>query len=95
MENSKIKELKEKIAALEKEAMEEYRILFVESSRELFEKYPYLERFSWTQYTPYFNDGDECTFGVNSDACDIVINGVEFEEIYLSTRIATDERTKF
>ena len=21
--------------------------------------------FVWTQYTPYFNDGEECTFGVN------------------------------
>lgn len=31
----------------------------------LFEKYPDLESFSWTQYTPYFNDGDSCTFGTH------------------------------
>jgi len=30
----------------------------------LFDKYPELESFSWTQYTPYFNDGDSCDFGV-------------------------------
>lgn len=31
-----------------------------------FEKYPTLESFSWTQYTPYFNDGDTCQFSVHS-----------------------------
>lgn len=40
----------------------------LESARkQLFEDFPDLEWFSWTQYTPYFNDGDECTFRVNSD----------------------------
>lgn len=26
-----------------------------------------IDSFSWTQYTPYFNDGDICVFGVNAD----------------------------
>jgi hypothetical protein len=26
-----------------------------------------IESFSWTQYTPYFNDGDVCVFRVNYD----------------------------
>ncbi len=39
----------------------------------LFDKYPDVEDISWTQYTPYFNDGDECVFGVRND--DISING--------------------
>jgi hypothetical protein len=26
---------------------------------------PEVLRFGWTQYTPYFNDGDPCIFGVN------------------------------
>jgi len=30
-----------------------------------FEDYPEFI-ISWTQYTPYFNDGDPCTFSVNS-----------------------------
>lgn len=34
---------------------------------EIFSKYPKLESLSWTQYTPYFVDGDACTFRV----CDI------------------------
>lgn len=24
---------------------------------------PHIKRFGWTQYTPYFNDGEECVFG--------------------------------
>lgn len=28
-------------------------------------KFPEVESVRWTQYTPYFNDGDECVFGVN------------------------------
>lgn len=27
--------------------------------------HPSIESLKWTQYTSYFNDGDECTFGVN------------------------------
>lgn len=28
----------------------------------LFTQFPLLESISWTQYTPYFNDGDVCNF---------------------------------
>ena len=33
--------------------------------REIFEKNPGLESIRWTQYTPYFNDGEECVFRVH------------------------------
>src|SRR5688572_27883088 len=33
--------------------------------QEWLEDHPEIQQISWTQYTPYFNDGDECTFGVN------------------------------
>jgi hypothetical protein len=32
---------------------------------EFFNLYPFIERIQWTQYTPYFNDGEPCEFGVN------------------------------
>lgn len=35
-----------------------------ESSKEVFKKFPDLKSFAWTQYTPYFNDGDVCVFEV-------------------------------
>ena len=31
----------------------------------MFEKYPFLTSLTWTQYTPYFNDGHTCEFGVD------------------------------
>lgn len=38
--------------------------VILDSIRPIFEKYPELQSVSWTQYTPYFNDGDACTFGI-------------------------------
>lgn len=31
----------------------------------VFAEYPNVTRLEWTQYTPYFNDGDICVFSVN------------------------------
>lgn len=33
--------------------------------RDFFEKWPEVEVLTWNQYTPYFNDGEECVFSVN------------------------------
>lgn len=41
--------------------------MFNSATKELFENNPKLTSFTWNQYTPYFNDGDTCTFGVNRD----------------------------
>jgi hypothetical protein len=40
---------------------------FKEFSQELFNSFPQLGSFEYTQYTPYFNDGDACVFRVSSD----------------------------
>ena len=37
-----------------------------EALKSLFEDHPSLTAVSWTQYTPYFNDGEPCEFGVHS-----------------------------
>jgi hypothetical protein len=49
---------------------------FPELFKEFFAKHAWVESFKWRQYTPYFNDGDECTFGVRQDYDDIDINEV-------------------
>lgn len=36
-----------------------------EAFGELFATHPTLKQVKWQQYTPYFNDGDECRFGVH------------------------------
>lgn len=37
-----------------------------------FEESDNIQSISWTQYTPYFNDGDSCEFGRNED---LKVNG--------------------
>lgn len=40
--------------------------LFKETTKEFFDGNPSIKAVVWTQYTPYFNDGDTCEFSVNS-----------------------------
>lgn len=47
----------------------------------VFELHPKLTSVSWVQYTPYFNDGSECVFGVRQDGLDLVFDGEEFEDV--------------
>lgn len=41
--------------------------VFGDITKDIFNDNPQLNSFSWKQYTPYFNDGDTCVFGVNRD----------------------------
>ncbi len=47
------------------ELAENLRPKFGEAFAEFFSRYPGLEEITFTAYTPYFNDGDECVYGVN------------------------------
>ncbi len=42
---------------------------------ELFNVYPEVRAVRWTQYTPYFNDGDPCVFNVHDIS--LLIDGLE------------------
>lgn len=71
---TKYEEYKAKFVA---EAKEE----FTKSFKEVFETYPEILSIKWQQYTPYFNDGDECLFHVG----DCTFNFGEYEvEGYVS-----------
>lgn len=59
----KFKAIKEEIDKQRALARQHIRIAFEEGTKELFDKHPKLQAFGWAQYTPYFNDGDECVFG--------------------------------
>ena len=52
----------------------------IEHFKEIFLKNPKLEKVSWSQYTPYFNDGEECTFSSNHEYADIEGEGLEYGE---------------
>ena len=57
-----VKEYDAKIKKMREELSNEFKAQFKEISQEIFAKYPDIIKFGWTQYTPYFNDGDACVF---------------------------------
>ena len=65
-------------AALEKIGKDAVKELF----NDFFAANPNVTALMWTQYTPYFNDGDSCDFGVNDvSASTSDIAGLDPEEI--------------
>ncbi len=58
--NSEVYKLKAEILNISSDIFEDFY-------KYIFDKYPTLESFRWTQYTPYFNDGETCLFSVNTD----------------------------
>ena len=57
-----IRELQAKMAELNAEIEREGRSGIIAEWMPIFEKHPELLSVRWTQYTPYFNDGEECVF---------------------------------
>lgn len=53
--------LLEKMNALREEA----KVAIKEEFKNFFAKHPQVESIVWTQYAPYFNDGDACVFRVH------------------------------
>jgi len=58
--------------------------LFKKTTKNFFDSVPEIKAFYWSQYTPYFNDGDECVFSVNdvyfTNTTDT--DNIEWEEEY-------------
>lgn len=61
---NKFEEMRSEIVAVRAKFQEQAQALFKETTKEVFEKNPAITAIMWTQYTPYFNDGDPCTFHV-------------------------------
>jgi hypothetical protein len=64
-----------KLNEAKKECVRIGRIAFAQGLTALFSTYPIMKSFKWSQYTPYFCDGDTCLFGVYAD--DVTINDNE------------------
>jgi len=74
-------ELEEKTKVLLDDMKEKVKEYLVDHFKPLFEKYPQVKALKWTQYTPYFNDGDACTFRSNHDYCDFIgENGYSYDD---------------
>jgi Zn-finger protein len=52
-------------AELQRKFQTQAQALFKDITKEFFDKNPGITGVVWTQYTPYFNDGDTCEFRVN------------------------------
>lgn len=75
---NKLKIRQKELTDLKDEIQTESSEIFDQFITEIFVDSPELQSFSWTQYTPYFNDGSNCIFSVNTDY--LYINGVSYEE---------------
>lgn len=62
-----IADLIERMEAVKKELKEHGADALKLEFKKFFEAHPKVEALRWTQYTPYFNDGDTCYFRVSSD----------------------------
>jgi hypothetical protein len=59
------KELKKRQKELQTQIQKEGQANLKEVFEEFLTKNPIIKGIAWTQYTPYFNDGEECVFSVN------------------------------
>ncbi len=87
MSNAKeaLKELRVEQKTLSKKIQGLAAEVFTKGSSELFTNNPDLKSFSWTQYTPFFNDGDVCKFSAHTDDPKIQFRDEEEREyFYLS-----------
>lgn len=66
---TKIAEHTNKITELRNQMMAELRKDFHVALVELFDAYPFVNAVHFTAYTPYFNDGDECTYSCHQSDC--------------------------
>ncbi len=61
---NKLQAIVEKVSELKKLMQEQGKEALKEAFKEFFAAHPEATKVVWTQYTPYFNDGDACTFSV-------------------------------
>lgn len=54
------------MSRLEEEHKARIQKIFGEATKAFFQEWPEIECIHWNQYTPYWSDGDECVFGVNT-----------------------------
>lgn len=83
---TKIAEHTNKITELRNQMMAELRKDFHVALVELFDEYPFVNAVHFTAYTPFFNDGDECTFSCHQDGCGF--NGYDSYDDEKSKRVS-------
>jgi len=77
MSMDKIESLVSEFETLKKEFQAKAQVTFKDAFKEFWEKHPNIKAVVWCQYTPYFNDGDPCVFGVH-DMWPLTENGEKY-----------------
>lgn len=85
---TKYGQAQEKVRAAREEARKIMKDAFNEGALEMFGTHPEIVGFSWRQFTPYFNDGDECVFSVDGDYPSLRIN--EHHEMALTAGLSEE-----
>lgn len=64
--NEKISQFKQEYEKLRNLMLEKGKLALMQAVKEVFDSNPKIQSIWWTQYIPYFNDGDVCEFRVNT-----------------------------
>lgn len=70
----KYAQAQEKVRLAREEARKVMSDALSQCALEVFRAHPEITGFKWRQFTPYFNDGDECVFSVDSDYPSLKLN---------------------
>ena len=79
---SVLEKIQGKLTALEtqrKDVLAEIQSDFPAMFKEIFSRSEKIKSIGWNQYTPYFNDGDECIFSANFDY--LLINQISEDDL--------------
>lgn len=78
----KMKETVVKLNAIRDKMHKDGKVAILEGFKEFFNNHPEAKEIVWTQYTPYFNDGDVCTFSMNPMELRVDIKCLEKDVLY-------------
>lgn len=74
--NEKYSVMNKQIADIKEKMCNESKQYIEQACKELFDACPEVHQIHWTQYTPYFNDGESCEFSVN-EVCFVLTDDLE------------------
>jgi len=80
---TKALEIADRFDEAKKRLSDEGKVAIGEMLKEFFDEFPHVDALTWTQYTPYFNDGSPCTFNLGEFETVMTRDGLEYYDIDL------------
>ncbi len=63
-----LKDIQKQFKELQEKMKKDGETAFKKAAKEMLDKFPRVEAFKWSQYTPSWNDGSPCTFSINEES---------------------------